>query len=80
VTEDGVARDAPMDMLKSPSVLATALQSFKEALMNDDEENAVEMVAFVLPVEDEKSSLVSKITTLDAQFTTLRDLILRTSA
>jgi protease-4 len=41
VTGDGVAGDALVDMPEASSVLATALQLFKEALMNDDDVKAV---------------------------------------
>jgi molecular chaperone GrpE len=69
-----------MGTLEASSVLITALQSFSQALMNDGKEIAEEIDAFLGPIEDEKSSLVSKITTLDAQLTTARDRILRISA
>uniref|UniRef100_A0A8I6X140 F-box domain-containing protein n=1 Tax=Hordeum vulgare subsp. vulgare TaxID=112509 RepID=A0A8I6X140_HORVV len=79
VTENCVADDGHVGKDEPASILITALQSFKEALIKDDEANIAETRAF-FSVEDEKSSLVSKITTLDARLTSARDHILRISA
>lgn len=64
---------------KHCSILITALQSFKEALIDDDEANSTEAAAF-FTIEDEKMSLVRKITTADVQLTNARDHVLRLSA
>lgn len=64
------------------SVLITALRSFKEALIKDGEANVAEIDAFLLCVdaEDEKNSLVRKITALDELLITVRDRVLRVGA
>lgn len=63
---------------KPCSILITALQSFKEALIDDDEANMTEAAAF-FTIEDEKMSLVRKIATVDVQLTNARDHVLRLS-
>lgn len=68
-----------MDKREPTSILIKVLQSFKEALINDDEANTNETRAF-FSIEDEKSSLVRKIATLDARLTSARDHVLRIRA
>ncbi|KQK12201.1 uncharacterized protein LOC106865425 isoform X1 [Brachypodium distachyon] len=82
VTVDNVADYGRVGTKEASSVLVTALQSFKQALiMNDDEDIMAAVDAYLSPIEDDfKSSLMSKITALDAQLTTARDRILRISA
>ncbi|KAM3259493.1 hypothetical protein ACQJBY_051003 [Aegilops geniculata] len=73
VTRENVANDGPAGPEEAPSVLVTALQTYKEALINDDGAKVAEIESFLLSVEDEKKSLA-------AQLTTARDCILRISA
>ncbi|XP_014754646.2 uncharacterized protein LOC100838129 [Brachypodium distachyon] len=81
VTADSVAEDSPVGTKEASSVLFTALQSFKQALLNDGKDIVAEVDALLRPIEeDDKSSLMSKITSLDAQLTTARDRILRISS
>ncbi|XP_044945877.1 uncharacterized protein LOC123395028 isoform X2 [Hordeum vulgare subsp. vulgare] len=69
VTQDNVVDDCPVSTEETSS-LVTALQSFKQSMVNDGEDI----------MEDYKVPLMSKITTLDAQWNSARDRILRISA
>jgi molecular chaperone GrpE len=60
------------------SILIRALQSFREALIKDDESKIAEIDAFL--TLDEKNSLVRRMTTFYAALTAVRDRILSVSA
>lgn len=76
--EDG----RPVGTEEATPILARALQSFKGALINDDELKVSETDAFLLCIDaaDEENSLVRKMTTLDAVLTAVRDRVLSISA
>ncbi|KAM3370428.1 hypothetical protein ACQJBY_018012 [Aegilops geniculata] len=82
VTGNILGDGGPEGTEKASSVLITALRSFKEALIKDGEANVAEIDAFLLCVdaEDEKNSLVRKITALDELLITVRDRVLMVGA
>lgn len=71
--ESVTEHDDPKDTEETSCVLIAALQSFNQALMNADieKEIVVELHAFLCPTKDGKGSLISRITTIDAQMTTV---------
>ena len=73
--------DDPLDTEEASSVLIAALQSFGQALVNDDEEKDIvtEVDVFLRPTLNDMGSPISKIATLEAQMTITRDHILRIS-
>lgn len=82
-TGDSVADGGPVGTEKASAVLVAALQSLNQALMDDSDSNKEivgELDAFLRPNVDGEGSLMSKITSLDAQLVTARDRILRISA
>ncbi|WVZ90828.1 hypothetical protein U9M48_037088 [Paspalum notatum var. saurae] len=67
--------DGPTGTEEASPVLFTALESFKEALIDDDNVNFTTIGAFLL--DDEKNSLRNKISTLESGLATARDRALR---
>lgn len=65
---------------KPASVIIASLQSYKEALANDDKSTIAEIVAFLLSIEDEKKSLENKVTSISQELSSERDRVLRISA
>lgn len=65
---------------KPASVIIASLQSYKEALANDDKSTIVEIEAFLLSIEDEKKSLENKVTSISQELSSERDRVLRISA
>lgn len=74
---DGAAINA--EDAQSSAVLAS-LQSYREALANDDQSTISEIEAFLQSVEDEKNALASKVATLSEELSVEKDRVLRISA
>lgn len=64
----------------SASVVKMALQSYREALANDDPSTIAETEAFFQSIEDEKASLAAKVSVFSAELSTERDRVIRISA
>ncbi|XP_077248900.1 uncharacterized protein LOC143888391 [Tasmannia lanceolata] len=78
---DNVNNGAVIDAEEKPvSVIMASLQSYQEALANDDKSTLGEIETFLLTIEDEKKSFANKVTTLSAVLSAERDRIIRISA
>ncbi|KAK3198247.1 hypothetical protein Dsin_021662 [Dipteronia sinensis] len=62
------------------SVILTLLQSYKEALANNDDARVAEIEAFFKSVEDEKIELESQLTKLSEELSIEKDRLIRISA
>ncbi|XP_030525911.2 protein GrpE isoform X1 [Rhodamnia argentea] len=81
VSEDGAAADEVTDTEeKAASAVLISLKSYKEALASNDESKVAEIEAFLKSIEDEKTTLESKVACLSAELSVERDRILRISA
>lgn len=65
---------------KPASFIIASLQSYKEALANDDNSAIAEIEASFLSIEDEEKSLENKVTAMSQELSSERDRILRISA
>jgi molecular chaperone GrpE len=67
--------DGPMCTEETPPVLFTALQSFKEKLIDDDNSKFAEIESFLL--DDQRNSLLNRITTLESGLAAARGRVLK---
>ncbi|PKA65482.1 hypothetical protein AXF42_Ash005816 [Apostasia shenzhenica] len=63
-----------------PSAITAALQSYKEALANDNQSKISEVEGFLQSIEDENNSLANKVAALSEELLVEKDRILRISA
>lgn len=81
VAEDGAAAAEITSEEESPdSAISLLLQSYREALVSNDESKVAEIEAFLKSVEDEKASLENKVAALSAELSVQKDRILRIGA
>ncbi|KAI3894696.1 hypothetical protein MKX03_031626 [Papaver bracteatum] len=65
---------------KSTSLIMESLQSYKEALANNDESTVSEIEAFLQSIEVEKVSLANEVKTLTEELASMKDRTLRIGA
>eukprot|EP00268_Persea_americana_P018523 TRINITY_DN19274_c0_g1_i1.p1 TRINITY_DN19274_c0_g1~~TRINITY_DN19274_c0_g1_i1.p1 ORF type:complete len:383 (+),score=97.12 TRINITY_DN19274_c0_g1_i1:173-1150(+) len=81
VDENGASDGVIADTEEKPtSVIMTLLESYIEALANNDKSTVTEIEAFLLSIEDEKKSLENKVAALSQELSSERERILRISA
>lgn len=80
--DDGetATEDEASDAEEPASAIIASLQSYKEAVANNDESRIAEIEAFLKSIEDEKVALESKVATLSTEISYERDRVLRISA
>ncbi|KAL8132245.1 uncharacterized protein LOC141711963 [Apium graveolens] len=80
--EDGekATDDETTDAEEQASVILASLQSYKEAVENNDEPKIAQIEALLQSIEDEKDALEIKVATLSAEMSYERDRVLRISA
>lgn len=79
--EDSTGDDEVSDAGETPaSPLLVLLQSYKEALANNDEDKVAELESSLKSIEDEKVGLEGKIASLSAELSIERDRVIRISA
>ncbi|MCL7040230.1 hypothetical protein MKW94_017485 [Papaver nudicaule] len=85
-SEDAAAMEELIDSVtddaeeKSSSVIMASLQSYKEALANNDESTVAEIEASLLSIEAEKVSLANEVKTLTEELASMKDRTLRIGA
>ncbi|KAI3862796.1 hypothetical protein MKW98_008636 [Papaver atlanticum] len=85
-TQEDEEDAAPLEELiddteeKSTSVIMESLQSYKEALANNDESTVSEIEAFLQSIEVEKVSLANEVKTLTEELASMKDRTLRIGA
>ncbi|KAK9099492.1 hypothetical protein Syun_026537 [Stephania yunnanensis] len=76
-SNDGVVVDSEE---KLPSVIVASLQSYKEALLKNDESKVAEIEAFLQSLEEEKKSLANEVASLSQELSSVRERFLRINA
>ncbi|KAK9131367.1 hypothetical protein Sjap_011854 [Stephania japonica] len=76
-SNDGVIVDSEE---KPPSVIVASLQSYKEALLKNDESKVAEIEAFLQSLEEEKKSLANEVASLSQELSSVRERFLRINA
>jgi hypothetical protein len=67
--------DGPMGTEEASPILFTALQSFKEKIIDDGNLNFAQIDSFLL--DDERNSLLNRIATFESGLASARDHVLR---
>ncbi|WOL08634.1 hypothetical protein Cni_G17387 [Canna indica] len=79
--DDGATDGSTVDAQETAiSTVLLSLQSYKEALTNDDKSKVAEIESFLQSIEDEKNSLLTKVASLSEELTIEQDRVLRISA
>ncbi|KAI4348521.1 hypothetical protein L6164_009235 [Bauhinia variegata] len=79
--ENGIGDDEVDDAAEiSVSSLLTLLQTYKEALANNDEAKVTELESSLQSIEDERNGLEGKVTSLSEELSVQKERILRVSA
>ncbi|XVF06714.1 hypothetical protein REPUB_Repub06bG0074500 [Reevesia pubescens] len=78
--EEDAGADESSDVEKTPSAIASLLQSYKEALASNDELKVADIEAFLKSIEDEKVDLGKKMASLLEELSIEKERILRISA
>lgn len=68
------------ELEESPASILASLQSYKEALADNDEPKLSEIEGYLKSIEDEKLVLETKLATLSDELSSARDRVLRISA
>ncbi|PIA53762.1 hypothetical protein AQUCO_00900382v1 [Aquilegia coerulea] len=72
--------DSNGDEEKPAPVILTVLQSYKEALLNNDDSKVAEVESFLQSIEQEKESLADELASLSEELSSAKERVLRISA